>query len=590
MRTISLPFAAWLPAGLCGILVVSGGCSASDGAKASASVASGGQYFASGGASGTPASSGASGGNGDPSKICPTVLSGSVTMSVPSGTFQGALSVALATTIANAEIRYTTNGQAPDATATLYDGKALNLTSTTRLRAQAFVQGTASGGPSAALYVSRDIDATHDIPVVILDSYGSGKLPTAEASRVNVDVAYLGYDVAGGNTSISARPTVASMAAFHVRGQSSAMFDKVPYRLELRDESGVDRDCAMFGMPSESDWALVGPHADKTLVHNAFVYDLGLELGMKAPRLRMVEVYVNVENRPLAASDYQGVYQLVEIIKNQKDRLDLKQLDETQTSMPEIAGGYIFKLEWKAAEPPLLPCPSGASNCWKDMEMVDPNPINQPQQDYLTQHLVSFNDALHGSNAADATTGYASFIDVRSFVDHVIVNEVTRNMDAYARSQYFHKDRDTKIFAGPLWDFDLIAGVGMTAAGRTGTSFANTAADGWQYEANKSRLAGASSDWFPVLIAEPAFRAQLVARWKELRGGPLSDLAIASRVDKVTAGLAAAAERNFTRWDILAQPTVSPFATPTEPTWRGQVEYMKSWLLARAAWIDGQWQ
>src|SRR5512145_2111074 len=528
------------------------------------------------------------GGSGPSSDVWAVAAAGDVRISPPSGTFKDSIAVELSTATAGAEIRYTTDGRPPTAGSSLYTD-ALNLTATTRLRAQAFLDGAASGAESAGLFVARSIDATHDLPVIVLDSYGSGKLPTEATKRVDVDVAFLAYALNGKTASLADTPTSTSFAAFHVRGQSSAMFPKVPYRLELRTTLGDDRDCPMFGMASESDWALVGPYSDKTLIHNAFVYALGREMGLKAPELRYVELYVSLANRPLAAEDYQGVYQIVEIIKNQKDRLDLKQLDESVTSLPDITGGYIFKFEWRAAEEPLLPCPSGSTNCWKDLEIVDPTPINSVQADYLSQHLGDFNDALHGASPADEATGYPSYIDVQSFVDHVIVNEFTRNMDAYARSQYFYKDRDTKIYAGPLWDFDLIAGVGITPGGFMGSNFANTAAEGWQYESNATRLAGATSDWFPVLIAQPAFRARLVTRWKQLRAAELSDSGISTRVDNAAKGLSSAAERNFRKWNILSQQTVNPFSTPTEPTWAGQLQYMKTWLVKRAAWLDSQW-
>lgn len=524
------------------------------------------------------------------STTCAEVAAGDVVFSMASGTFRGTIAVSLSTTIANAEIRYTTNGQAPTASSDRYAGTALRIATTTRLRAQAFVQGAPSGAPSTAVYVASAIDATHDIPVIVLDSYGSGKLPADYTKeRPFVDVAFLGYDTIEGPVSIASTPSIASLAAFHVRGNSSSMFDKVPYRLELRNEAGQDRDCPMFGMPAEADWALVGPHADKTLIHNRYVYELGREMGLQVPRLRMAEVYVNVDNQPLSAQDYQGVYQVVETIKNQKDRLDLQQLDETKTLATEITGGYIFKFEWLLTAEVPVACPSTTANCWDYLELVGPVPVATPQMEYLTRYLTSFNDALHGSNSADAATGYPALLDVASFVDQVIINEYTRNMDGFARSQYFHKDRDAKINAGPLWDYDLIAGVGMNPT-TFGASVANVATEGWQYEANKSRLAGATADWFPVLIAEPTFKAQIVTRWKTLRQGILSDANIGVRVDAACIGLNAAAERNFQRWNILTQAKVNPFDTPTEPTWAGQVAFMKTWLQQRAAWLDTQWK
>jgi hypothetical protein len=553
-----------------------------------------------GGASSTSSTSTA--GQSSTTAACEEVGKGDVILSKSSGVFRDTLSVELSTAIANAEIRYTTDGTPPKASSALYSSKALNLTGTTRLRAQAFVGGTAAGVSTTALYIASSIDGTHDIPVLVLDSYGSGKLPTDAASRQFVDVGVLGFDTPIGTpVSIASKPTLASFAAFHIRGNSSAMFDKLPYRLELRNEAGGDRDCGMFGMPSESDWALVGPHADKTLIHNAFVYDLSREMGLHASRLRMVEVYINVDGKPLSSNSYQGVYQIVETIKNQKSRLNLKQLDETKTSADQITGGYIFKFEWMAAEEPLLPCPSGTTNPWNYLELVDPKPIATTQKDYIVNFLKSFHDSLRSTDPANATTGYPSFIEPKSFVDHVIVNELTRNMDAYVRSQYFYKDRGSKMFAGPIWDYDLIAGTGLKPGG-FGGEMANIGTEGWQYDGNKSRLTGGGStgfpgstssgtaDWFPLLLANATFNTQLIARWKELRQTLLTDAAVAARIDAVSAGLTNAADRNFTRWPILAQARVEPFDTPTAATWAGQLASMKTWLSQRSAWLDTQWK
>ncbi len=522
------------------------------------------------------------GGASDQPLDCAIPAQGEVTFSAPSGIFRDAIPVTLSTTVAGAEIRYTTDGTAPTASSTLYSA-SLSLTESTRIRAQAFVGGAAQGTPSAAIYIASTIDATHDLPILVLDSYGSGELDTVEREWVEVGV--LAFELVDGSASLSDSPSIANLAGFHIRGNSSAMFDKKPYRVELRDQAGDDRDCALFGMPAESDWALVPPHPDKALIRNPFVYSLGREMGMQAPRFALAEVYVNLDGTPLVADDYQGVYQIVEIIKNQKDRLDLHQLKETDVTEPDVTGGYIFKLEWMAAEEPLIPCPGEAETCWSDLELVDPDSPVAEQETYLVNFLTSFNDALHSATPSDPSTGYPAFIDPASFVDHVIVNEFSRNMDAYVRSQHFYKDRETKIFAGPLWDFDLTAGVGISAEDMGGV-YANMEIEGWQYESNADRM---PSPWFDILLADPTFQEQLQARYRELRQGLLSDAQIGARIDQLAAGLANAAERNFVRWPILEDRQVMPFSTPTEPTWAGQVEVMKTWLQQRAAWMDTQW-
>ncbi|HMI94409.1 MAG TPA: CotH kinase family protein [Polyangiales bacterium] len=43
-------------------------------------------------------------------------------------------------------------------------------------------------------------------------------------------------------------------------------------------------------MSADSDWALIAPYYDRTLIRNPFVYELGRELGLQAPRSAHVEV------------------------------------------------------------------------------------------------------------------------------------------------------------------------------------------------------------------------------------------------------------------------------------------------------------
>jgi hypothetical protein len=530
---------------------------------------------------------GSGGGGGTAGNPGDASLSASIELSPPSGTFQNSLTVSMTARPDGAEIRYTTNGTFPTAASTRYSGTALRLTRTTQIIAQVYINGTAVGEPTVGIYVARSFDVTVDLPIVVLDSYGAG-VPEGTGGgapgaprppREYFDAAMLVYQTSGSR--LSERPTMATRSAFRLRGQSSAMFPKPPYRLELRDAHGEDTKHALLGMPEDGDWVLRNPHADKALIRDAFFYGLGREIGLKTPRFAFCELYRNGDAAPVGQDDYLGVYLLMERIENSKSRLDLKQLEEEDRTLPKITGGYIFKLEWRAAEEPIVEC-SGSSNCWRDLEVVDPDSLVAEQEAWLAQHLRGFVDALYGPNFADPTNGYARYIDMRSFLDQVIVNELGRNMDAYVRSQHFYKDRgdNAPIFAGPLWDYDLVFGVGGF--------FQNQNVQGWQYDQVRARTG--ASDWFPRLVQDPAFVRALAARWKELRTGPLSDAALGARIDALTAPLAAAAARNFQRWPILAQAQVGPFRTPTAGTWQGQIASLRDWMQRRVAWLDTQWR
>ncbi|MFI7438172.1 CotH kinase family protein [Micromonospora haikouensis] len=496
-------------------------------------------------------------------------LTGDIDFSVPSGTFQGELSVSLGTSVAGAEIRYTTDGTLPGADSRRYDDTPLLLAGTTQLRARPFVDGAPAGDPGTALYVARAMDVSLDLPILLIDGYGKGK-----PGRDFVDSAALLFEPTGGYASLSAPPTLATRIGYHLRGTSSSLFEKAPYRVEFRDNEDDDADYPVLGMPAESDWVLRGPYTDKALIREALTFDLARQMGFQAPRYAFVEFYLNVADRPLSAEDYQGVYMIVETIKNAKNRLDLKELDPDDVTLPAITGGYIFKFEWLTAEEPTLECEGRAATCWHYLEVVDPSPLQPEQQAWLTGHLQQFNDLMQSRGFADPTTGYPAWIDVGSFVDSLILNELTRNFDAYARSSYFYKDRGGKITAGPLWDLDITYGIG-------GGDNLETA--GWQYEQPRWPK---PNNWINRLVTDPAFVELVRARWAELRRGPLSAAQLDARFAGITAPLVNGAERNFQRWPNLTTEKIGPIVTPTADTWQGQVQYLRDWMDERMAWLD----
>ncbi len=216
---------------------------------------------------------------------------GQVGFSVPSCTFEGSLMVTIATTGTGVEVRYTTDGTLPTATSTLYDGAALTLTETTQLRAQTFVDGMPSGLGSTAIYIRRTFDVSSDISLVIMEAYGGGKPPTQAGPEKVIyrDLGFMLFEPVDGTAAISALPTWASRAGYHVRGQSSASFEKTPYRVELWDENNEDIDRPMIGMPADSDWAMIGEYSDKTLTRNAFSFSLAVDMGLQAPEMRFTE-------------------------------------------------------------------------------------------------------------------------------------------------------------------------------------------------------------------------------------------------------------------------------------------------------------
>ena len=514
-------------------------------------------------------------------------LIGDVAFSEYSKTFKDQLSLTMSTSLWNAEIRYSTDGTVPCSTSVLYDGTPLLLTSTTQLRAQAFVDGAPLGAMSTAIYIARTFDVTSDIPLVVLEGYGGGK----PGDKFNfIDCAFFTFETINGEASLAADPTLAARAGYHLRGQSSLRFAKAPYRVELRDNRNNDADYPLLGMPAEADWALVGPYTDKTLIRNAFVYSLGKDMGVSAMQYRFAEVYINQDDSPLEPDDYQGVYTIVQTIKNQKTRLDLKQLDEDDVAPSRLSGGYIFKFDQMAIDSGEieLECTGAdkmgggggmwggvsdsSATCWDDLELVDPSPANEQQIAWITGYIQEFHDALH----ADPVGNWKAYIDMPSFVNLFLINEITRDVDGYIRSHYLYKERNEPIHAGPLWDYNF--------------SLDNFSSDleGWHWEENRR----GTNDWHLILWKQPEFMAAAATRWRELRQDLLTDASIDRYVASISAPLTNAAERDLEKWPIGESGMFGGFGgswggSGDEPaTWALQLENMKTWTKDRIHWLD----
>ncbi|HOQ01581.1 MAG TPA: CotH kinase family protein [Acetivibrio clariflavus] len=502
-----------------------------------------------------------------------TDMAGDIIFSVPSGTFRDRITVSLSSKIPNAQIRYTTDGSVPNSNSPLYSGP-LTFTKTTQLRAQSFVNGTASGAMGTAIYIATSIDAKHDIPVIILDAYGGGK-----PNREYKDVAFMLFEPKNNELSILQTPSVVSRAAFHIRGQSSANFEKTPYRLELRDNADEDAKLSLLGMPADGDWTLLSPYPDKSLIRNPLAYEIGNIMGLATPRYRHVEVYINFDNQPLSADDYQGVYLLTEKIEISKNRLNLKKLKKDDLQEPEISGGYLMQFNMMAAEEPII-----RGNGWSDLELTEPDDATPEQLAWIANYIQQTHNAIHSSNPSDPNTGYPAYIDVDSFVDYIIVNEMAKEADSYIRSTRIYKDRNEKLKAGPLWDYDLgfgcIPGFGFGFGG--GGTSSNT--EGWQFE--MMGMGNTTCDWFYTLMQDPSFQSKISARWSQLRQGPLSDTQLIALVDSLASPLSNAAKRNFQKWNILGTSMVGGFNTQTTQTWEEQITILKNFLTQRAAWLD----
>ena len=64
------------------------------------------------------------------------------------------------------------------------------------------------------------------------------------------------------------------------------------------------------------------------------------------------------------------------------------------------------------------------------IDRIDQNDFafeQDPRFIYIRDHINAFETALFGNDFADPVNGYASFIDVDSFIDWFLINEISKN-------------------------------------------------------------------------------------------------------------------------------------------------------------------
>jgi len=356
------------------------------------------------------------------------------------------------------------------------------------------------------------------------------------------------------------------------RGQSSlGLFPKNGYAIETKDPTGIeDADAEFLNFPSEEDWILHGPYSDKSLIRNVMAMKMANDMGQYASRTRLIELLIN--------DQYEGVYVLMERIKRDENRLDIAKLNPEDLTGNELTGGYIFKID------------KDDDDWYSNYDMYN-NPgeklafqyvspsrsqIQPIQENFLQSYVDSFENALFNPNVPYGGKYYYEYIDLESFAEHFIIKELTKDVDAYRISSYYHKDKNSNgglLKAGPVWDFNLAFGNADYCDG--GTDY------GFIYNGDCS---GTSPFWWNKLLQQELFTNTLKCRWEELRAGPYHLDSLFTFIDEKALLVGSAAERNFQRWPIL-NDYVWPNAVVTG-SYAGEIEYLKNFLIDRMEWMD----
>ncbi len=361
-----------------------------------------------------------------------------------------------------------------------------------------------------------------------------------------------------------------------IRGNTAQMFPKKSYTVETRLSTGENNNVPLLGFPTENDWVFHGPYSDKSLMRNALAYHIGNTMGKGwHPRSRFVEMEINGE--------YSGVYLAVEKIKIDKNRVDIAKLNPADTAGDQLTGGYIISIDRDQEGSWNSPFMGRTGSVDVPFSYVDPkyDELTVEQRAYIREYITDFEYALNGAEYKDPLLGYRAYIDVISFIDYFIITELSKDLDGYRVSVFFHKDKDSKggrLTMTPFWDYNLCFGNAnfFDAGNTTGWASTGIGAGDW-YEI---------PFWWDKFRTDPYFETLLKIRWQNLRKNTISKAALNTFIDSMATSLADAQVRNFEKFDIL-----NTYVWPNNyvgGTYENEIAYLKSWISSRIDWIDVQ--
>ena len=364
------------------------------------------------------------------------------------------------------------------------------------------------------------------------------------------------------------------------------------------DATGIDgkkQAVSLLGMGADNDWCLLAPWQDKSYSRDILTQQLARGGQVFTPQMRLCEVFLN--------DVYYGVYILCERATTGAARLDLWTFgkDAEGNAISDLTGDFLVEIDrgynpFLSVEEPHYQSPH--------------HPVNSAGQPYdgngLAERYISyqygypeesdFDEDKLGDGARQAVEDaislmedsfcsdddavhYADHIDVLSFIDFEIAQEVANNIDGYRLSTPLWKHSTTHARAKggndkwkfALWDFNL---------GYGNANYYEATGDVWRYAANDI-MCSADGDgnlipfFWHTLMNDEAYTKQLVIRYTERRQTAYSDERVTAICDSLRDLLdQGAALRDNQAWSGQFEQ------------WSNEIEMVKQYTEGRLQWID----
>ena len=358
---------------------------------------------------------------------------------------------------------------------------------------------------------------------------------------------------------------VMDTATTRLRGNASTQFPKKPYRIKFEHKQQP------LGAPAKAKkWTLINNYGDKTLMRNLLAFHISQQMGMPyTPYGQPVDVILNGE--------YKGCYQLCDQIEVNKNRVNIDEMEISDTSGEALTGGYLWEIDAYAYE----------EKSWFNSNHNIPVTIKSPDEDDITpeqsKYIRDFFNAMeadvYGPHFADSLNGWRRLLDAETFLKHFLIGELSGNTDTYWSVYQYKKRGEDKVYTGPVWDFDI--------------AFDN---DYRTYPLNNKSefvcfsggsVAGDMGTFVRrIVLQDPKTMSELKSHWQTGRHNQITAEALCQWIDSMAVALYYSQRLNFMRWNILhSQEHMNPVA---RGSYAAEVNYLKEYITKRIQWMDNR--
>lgn len=205
-----------------------------------------------------------------------------------------------------------------------------------------------------------------------------------------------------------------------------------------------------------------------------------------------------------------------------------------------------------------------------NIKSPDSDEIVSVQAQYIEDYINKIEELLYSGETFNPD--YKEFLDIDSFVDYWIVNELIYNPDIrIPGSVWMYKDRLEKLCAGPIWDYDI-----RTFNGSTSWLLYN-------YETDLSNSSETNrSLWYKRLFEDPEFKALAKLKWEKYK--PYFE-SIPEYIDEQATIISPSVKMTLLQW-----PDNAGWNTDVKLSWEEAVSLIKENYLKRLEFLNKQIQ